>query len=744
MSRSLYRLGQFCVRRRRLVAGAWLAVLVGIGVAASVAGGTTTNRLQIPGTESQRATDLLARRFPARSGSTAWVVFAAPPGANLTASADRAAIVADLAHAAGLPEVGAFQPAASIVASPSGNVAYAQVPYTAQAQAVPKQAVRLLEATVRAHAPAGVKVSFGGDVIAAAQTNPPGHSSELIGLGAAVVVLLIAFGSVLAMGLPLVTALIGVGVGITGIGLMSAFVDLSATAPILAIMIGLAVGVDYALFVVTRHRQNLAEGHPVAESIARATATAGGAVVFAGMTVVIALASLAVTGIPFLTVMGLAAATTVAVAVTIAVTLLPALLGFAGRNIDRLKVPGLNTRHGSRGESADTFSARWARQVTRRPVVALAAGTTVMGLLAIPLLSMRLGMTDAGTDPRGTTTRQAYDTLATGFGPGFNGPLTLVVDLAHTQNKPAALVSLTTAVAANPDVIHVSPAALNPASDTAVLTAIPGSAPATKATTQLVHRLRDRTLPPVEAAIGAHVYVTGTTATNIDIADKVGRALPTFMALVLGLTMLLLLVAFRSVLVPIKAAVAILLSIGAAFGVLVAVFQWGWLQQLVGLHESVPIISFLPTMMFAILFGLSMDYEVFILSRVREDYAHTGHARDSVLTGLTSSARVITSAALIMISVFASFILGADPVIKMFGLGLSAAVFLDATVVRMVIVPATLALLDNAAWWLPAWLHRLLPNVDIEGQHLLATLNRTQPPTTALAQGVDDTSRTAA
>jgi RND superfamily putative drug exporter len=740
MSRLLYRLGHFSVRHRRLVVGAWLGVLVGIAVAASAAGGTTTNRLQIPGTESQRATDLLARRFPARSGSTAWVVFAAPPGASFNATA-RAAVAADLSYVAGLPGVGAFQPAASIVVSPNGDVAYAQVPYTAKAQAVPRGAVKLLETTVRAHAPAGVKVSFGGDVIAAAQTNPPGHSSEVIGLGAAVVVLLIAFGSVLAMGLPLVTALIGVGIGITGIGLMSAFVDLSSTAPILAIMIGLAVGVDYALFVVTRHRQNLADGHPIAESIARATATAGGAVVFAGMTVVIALASLAVAGIPFLTVMGVSAAITVAVAVAIAITLLPALLGFAGRNIDRWKVPGLNTRHGGSGESAGTFSARWARHVTRRPAVALAAGVALMGVLAIPLLSMRLGMTDAGADPPGTTTRQAYDTLATGFGPGFNGPLTLVVDLAHTPDKSGALTSLTTAVAADPDVVHVGPPAMNPPGDTAVFTAVPGSAPAAMATTQLVHRLRDDTLPPVAATTGAHVYVTGTTATNIDISDKVGRALPAFMALVLGLTMLLLLVAFRSIVIPIKAAVAILLSIGAAFGVLVAVFQWGWMQDLVGLHQSVPIISFLPTMMFAILFGLSMDYEVFILSRVREDYARTGHARDSVLTGLTSSARVITSAALIMISVFASFVLGADPVIKMFGLGLSAAVLLDATVVRMVIVPAALALLDKAAWWLPNWIHRIVPNVDIEGQHLLATLHGAEPLTPAPAY---DASRPAA
>jgi RND superfamily putative drug exporter len=488
-------------------------------------------------------------------------------------------------------------------------------------------------------------------------------------------------------------------------------------------MIGLADGIDYALFIITRHRQNLADGVDVEESIARANATAGGAVVFAGMTVVIALASLAVVGIPFLTVMGVAAAATVLIAVAVAVTLMPALLGFAGRNIDRFKVPGLRTRTGSHAESTNTLSARFARTVTGRPGVALAGGLALIGVLAIPFFSMRLGMADAGSDTPGSSTRIAYDTLAKGFGPGFAGPLTLVVDLRGSPDPTAVLQQLTSAVSADPDIASVGQPLLNAAGDTATVTAIPRTAPSAAATTELVHRLRHDTLPAVHAATGSTVYVSGTTATNIDISDKMSGALPVFMVTVIGLTMLLLLLVFRSVLIPIKAAIAILLSIGGSFGVVVAVFQWGWLGGLFGVHEGLPIISFLPIMMFAILFGLSMDYEVFILSRIREDYARTGLARHSVLTGLTSSARVITAAALIMISVFASFILGDNTIIKMFGLGLATAVFLDATLVRMVIVPATLALLDKAAWWLPRWLDRLLPNVDIEGEHLIATFD---------------------
>jgi RND superfamily putative drug exporter len=719
----LYRLAHGAVRRRRLVVGLWLAALAAVGALMLTAGGKTSDDLAIPGTESQQALDLLEQRFPAQGGSSTQVVFAAPDGTSLDDPAAAAAIeatFADLAKVDGVSSVVA--PVAGQTVTQDGTVGFGEVRYPQNADSVDASTVDAVEDALAPARDAGLKAELGGDVVSEAAM---GHSSELIGLAVAVVVLLLSFGSVLAMGLPLVTALVGLGIGLAGIGAASAVVDLASVAPTLATMIGLAVGIDYALFIVTRHRQNLAEGLDVDEAAARATATAGGAVVFAGATVVIALSGLAVIGIPFLTTMGLAAAGVVAVAVLVAITLLPALLGFVGHGIDRFRVPGLKNRTGGAHEG-ETFGSRWARRVIDHPVAALTTGLAVMGLLAVPLLSLRLGMPDAGSQPTSSTERRAYDLLADGFGPGFNGPLTVVVDLSpvdSSTDRTAALDTVTSALAADPGILGVASPQLNEAGDTAVVTAIPTTGPATAATESLVHRVRDDVLPPVAEDTGTTVAITGSTAVNIDLADKLGSALPAFMAVVIGLTMLLLTAMFRSVLVPLKAAVAILISIGAAFGVVVAIFQWGWLKDLVGVQETVPIIAFLPMMMFAILFGLSMDYEVFILSRIREEWVHTRRAHTSVLTGLASSARVITAAALIMVSVFASFVLGDDPTIKMFGIGLSAAVLLDATVVRMVIVPATMSLLDKAAWWLPRWLDRLLPNLDVEGERLMRRLH---------------------
>ncbi len=719
MSKILYRLGHWSVRRRRWVLAIWLGALVGVGVLAGTVGGATSDEFSIPGTESQKAFDLLEERFPEQSGSSARLVFASTDETPLTDPARRAEVEAVLADVTAAPEVvSVTDPFTAGSVSAEGLVAFAEVGYATPANEVSEEAAEALGEVRAAGSTAGLQVEIGGDV---GPQGEVGHSSELIGLGVAVLVLLISFGSLVAMGLPIATALIGVGIGVSGVTVVAGFTDLSSTAPILATMIGLAVGIDYALFIVTRHRQDLAEGREVEEAAARANATAGGAVVFAGMTVVIALAGLAIVGIPFLTVMGLAAAVTVLLAVLIAVTLLPALLGFAGRNIDRWRIG--RARTGSAAESHDTLSARWSRQVVARPGVALVGGLGLMLALAVPLLSMRLGMPDAGTQPTSTTQRQAYDLLAEGFGPGFNGPLTLVVDLADAPDPEAALAQVGEAVAADDGVQLVAPAVPNAAGDTAVVTVVPTTSPSSADTSALVHRLRHDVLPAAEDGTGAEVSVAGQTALLIDVSDKMASALPVFMAVVIGLTMVLLLAVFRSLLVPVKAAIAILLSIGSSFGVLVAIFQWGWLQQLVGLEESVPIISFLPMLMFAVLFGLSMDYEVFILSRIREDYVRTGDARGSVLTGLTSSARVITAAALIMISVFASFALDVDPTVKMMGIGFSMAVLLDATVVRMVIVPATMALFGERAWWLPGWLDRLLPDLDIEGEHLIEELD---------------------
>jgi RND superfamily putative drug exporter len=722
MSKILYRLGHWSVRRRRWVLAAWLAVLIGVGALAGAVGGSTSDEFTIPGTESQRAMDLLEERFPEQSGSSARLVFASPDDTPLTDPALEAAVAETLAEAAAAPEVvSVTDPFTTGTVSAEGLIAFAEMGYATPANEVSEEAAAALEDVARTGEAAGLQVEIGGDV---GPQEEPGHTSELIGLGVAVIVLLLSFGSLVAMGLPIATALIGVGVGTSGITLVAGFTDLSSTAPVLATMIGLAVGIDYALFIVTRHRQDLSEGHEVAEAAARANATAGGAVVFAGLTVVIALAGLTVIGIPFLTVMGLAAAVTVLLAVAIAVTLLPALLGFAGHNIDRWRIG--RARTGSAAESHDTMSARWARKVVARPGIALLGGLALMLLLAVPMFSMRLGMPDAGTAPEDTTRRQAYDLLAEGFGPGFNGPLTLVVDTSGAADPEAALAQVHAAVSEDPGVQLVAPPVPNDSGDTAIIPVIPTTSPSSADTSSLVHHLRHDVLDPLAEETGADVSVAGQTALLIDVSDKMATALPVFMGLVIGLTMILLLAVFRSLLVPVKAAIAILLSIGSSFGVLVAIFQWGWLQQLVGLEESVPIISFLPMLMFAVLFGLSMDYEVFIVSRIREDYVRTGKARESVLSGLTASARVITAAALIMISVFASFALTDDPTTKMLGIGFSMAVLLDATVVRMVIVPATMALFGDRAWQLPGWLDRLLPDLDVEGEHLIEALDEAE------------------
>jgi RND superfamily putative drug exporter len=720
VSKLLYRLGHWAVRRRRRVLALWVAVLIGATVASGAFGGTTTDGFAIPGTESQEAMDLLEERFPAQSGSSARIVFASAAGTTLDEPAARAAIAETLAAVADGPEViDVSDPFDAGTLSPEGTIAFAEVQFATSAEVIEPTSVEAFEATAAIAEATGIQVEFGGEAIEGGEEEE--GSAELVGLLVAVLVLLLSFGSIVAMGLPLVSALTGVGIGLAGIGLIAGFTDLASSATILATMLGLAVGIDYALFIVTRHRQNLAEGHGVEEAAARANATAGGAVVFAGLTVVIALAGLSVVGIPFLTAMGLASAATVLIAVAIAVTLLPAMLGFAGTNIDRWRVG--KARTGSAAESHRTLSARWARGVLARPGVALAGGLAVMLLLAVPALSLRLGMPDAGTAPASTTHRQAYDLLAEGFGPGFNGPLSVVVDTTGVADPESAVAEVAERIGADAGVLAVGDPLTNEAGDTTVVPVVPRTSPASEATESLVHHLRNDVLEPFEAESGATAALTGQTAVLIDLSDKMTGALPVFMLLVIGLTTLLLLVVFRSVVVPIKAALAILLSIASSFGVLVAIFQWGWLADLVGLEGSVPIISFLPMLMFAVLFGLSMDYEVFILSRIREEYVRTGQPRPSVLTGLTSSARVITAAALIMISVFGSFVLMPDPTTKMFGIGFSVAVLLDATVVRMLIVPAVMALFDRRAWWLPAWLDRILPDLDVEGQHLLEQLD---------------------
>jgi len=733
MATFLYRLGHLCVRRRRWVLAFWVVLLVASGVAAATAGGETRDTFSMPGTESQRATDLLGERFPDQSGSSTQVVFASRTGAGLTGGAYRDAIdrtVAALGEVDGV--AAATPPWARETVSRDGRIAIGTVHYPVSAMEVGETTQDGVEEAVAPARRSGLQVEFGGEVVPGRSMEPP--ASEALGLGVAVLVLLVSFGSILAMGLPIVTALLGLGIGMSGIALLAAVVDLSSSAPTLAVMIGLAVGIDYALFVVTRHRQNLGQGLGPEESAARANATAGSAVLFAGSIVVIAIAGLAVFRIPFLTVMGLAAAATVAIAVLVAVTLLPALLGFAGRNVDRFRVPGLRNRTGGAHEG-ETLGTRWAKRVTHQPWLALGAGLVLMGVLAVPMLSMHLGLPDAGADPTSTTQRRAYDLVSEGFGPGFNGQLTVVADLEDAREPDAALGRIASALEGFEGVVAVAPPMLNETGDTAVLTVTPRTGPADAATSRLVHDIRGDERDRVEAATGTHWYVTGRTAAEIDMSDRLAGALVPFMLLVIGLTVVLLTAVFRSILVPVKAALAILVSIASSFGVVTAMFNWGWLSDVVGLESPVPVASFLPMMMFAILFGLSMDYEVFILSRIHEEYHRTGKARSSVVVGLSLSARVITAAALIMISVFGAFALGDSTIIKMFGVGLATAVFLDATVVRMLIVPAVMTLFGDRAWRLPRPLERILPDLDVEGRALQEHLRATDGAATEAAEG---------
>ena len=711
MSTLLYRLGRSAARHPWRMIGAWLVIAVVVLALNASVGGETNDNFTIPGTEAQRGLDLLADRFPSQAGASGRVVFADPDG-DITDPTARDAIADTLAAIAAGPHVvgvtDPFDPHSGGV-SASRAIAYASVGYDITPPGPEQSAAAEAAADIARRA--GLTVELSRTIAQGAQEV---EGNEHVGLVVALIVLVVAFGSVVAAGIPIGTAMAGIMLGLAGVGVMAGYTDLPSIAPMLATMIGLGVGIDYALFVVTRHRSYLHDDVPPVEAAALANATSGTAVLFAGGTVVVALIALWIAGIPSIGLMGVASAVTVVVAMVAAVTLLPALLGLAGTKIDRLHV-GRRRRGRRPVEPRNTVAARWADHVGRHPWRYAIGAFLGLVALASPVVAMRTGMADDGTAPTDTTYRRAYDLLAEGFGPGFNGPLTIVLDGVD----PVTVARVREAIAGTDGVVAVNGPMVNPERDTTVLMAIPATSPQDAATEALVRRLRDDVLPAVVAGDGDH-FVTGQTAAYIDISERLGSRLPYFIAVVVALSFLLLMIVFRSVVVPLKAAVMNLLSIGGAYGVVVAVFQWGWGSELIGLDSTVPVSPFLPMIMFAILFGLSMDYEVFLLSRVREEYVLTGESHHSVVDGLASTARVITSAALIMISVFAAFLLTPDVEIKMFAVGLTVAVLIDASVVRMVLVPATMALMGDANWWLPRWLEQRLPRVDVEAAGIAA------------------------
>ncbi|MFJ7078432.1 MMPL family transporter [Streptomyces sp. NPDC098781] len=719
MATFLYKVGRLAFRRRHFVALIWVALLTlaGVGAASAPAAGTTS--FSIPGTEAQKAFDLLEQRFPGMSadGATARVVFKAPDGQKMTDPGNKATVEEAVKELSDGSEVASVaDPYTAKAVSKDGTIAYASVKYEVSGMELKDTSREALEDSAQDARDAGLTVEVGGDAL---QTTPETGATEIIGIGVAAVVLVITFGSLIAAGLPLLTALIGVGIGISTITALASALELGSTTSTLAMMIGLAVGIDYALFIVSRYRAELAEGREREEAAGRAVGTAGSAVVFAGLTVVIALVGLSVVNIPMLTKMGIAAAGTVVIAVLIALTMIPALLGYAGKKVQPAgrKSRWMGGNRAERKSGKPNMGTRWASFVVRRPIAVLLLGVLGLGAAAVPASSLELGLPDDGSQPTSTTQRRAYDLLSEGFGPGFNGPLMVVVDAKGSDDPDAVFQQVGDDIKGLKNVVTVTPAAPNKTGDTATITVVPKSKPSSVTTEDLVHSIRDKGAE-VKADTDATVLVTGSTAMNIDVSQKLNDALLPYLALVVGLAFLLLIVVFRSILVPLKAALGFLLSVMAALGAVVAVFQWGWFAGLMGVEETGPVMSMMPIFMVGVVFGLAMDYEVFLVTRMREAYVHGEKPSQAVVTGFKHGARVVSAAAVIMMAVFAGFIGSSESMVKMIGFGLAVAVFFDAFIVRMAIVPAVLALLGKKAWWLPKWLDRALPNVDVEGEGL--------------------------
>jgi RND superfamily putative drug exporter len=720
MSLLLYRLGRFCVRRRLFVLLMWFLAAAGVVALSGIFGDELEDSFEVPGVDSQYAYDLLSNASNDRAGLTAQVVATPTDGSSFLDNPEALEGLVELRQVAlGFENLlGASDPAAALAdepasasqngVSPDGTIALMQLQYP-RVEDLSVDDLEALEALVDVGEESGLTVEYGGELSQAFQ-QPETGVGEVLGIVAAVIILLLAFGSVIAMGLPIGMSLFGLALGITSMSLITKLVAIPSWAPQMGSMIGLGVGIDYALFLVTRHREHLGQGMTVEESAGRANATAGQAVIFAGGTVVIAILGLGIAGIPFVTAAGISTSVIVLIMVVGSVTLLPAFLGFAGHRIDRVGLPG---RRHQVSSSVGAGWERWGRHVSNHAWPYAIGVTALLLLLTSPVLALRLGFPDEGTLPETMTARRAYDLVAAGFGPGINGPFLVAVDHQGNEEVVGALAE---ALFADEGIAGVAPPEVAPDSAVATILAFPTTAPQDDTTTATLDRVRDDIIPSVVGGTSAEAFVGGQTASFVDISRRISARLAWFIGAVIGLSFLLLTLVFRSVLVPLKAAILNLLSIGAAYGVLVAVFQWGWAKDLIGLETTVPIVSFIPMFMFAILFGLSMDYEVFLLSRVREEYLKSGDNDASVIHGIASTARVITSAALIMISVFLGFVLGDDPIIKMMGLGLATAIFVDASVVRIVLVPATMKLMGDANWWMPAWLDRLLPTLDIEAE----------------------------
>ena len=705
----LARVAAWCHDHRWWVLAIWIIGLVGVNVCAQAAGSDFSNNLS-GGTQS--AQQILDTQFPALSGSPAQVVISTrtpfTDPANRARTEQLVAALTPLAHVASVTSP--FTPQGASQISKDGHIGFVRVNFDRSAGTLPTAAIQKVIDTAQASAASGYQVALGGQAIGLVAGAKPGPS-EGIGILAAIVIMLLAFGSVVAMGLPIITALFGIAVAFAVLDLLSHVVTTPIFAPEIMAMIGLGVGIDYALFVVTRYRQGLAEGRDPREAVAVSLATSGRAVVFAGCTVILSLLGLFILQLPFMRGLAIGAIAAVVLVMLAATTLLPAMIGFAGRAIDKLAIKRLLQSGAEPSERGFWF--RWSRTVQRHPVVAGLAAVLVLVCLALPMFSMRQAFTDAGNDPPSTATRQAFDALATGFGPGFNGPLVVAAQVPAGQQ--ATVQRLDSAVRSTPGIAFASPAQLDPAGTAAVIVAYPTTDPQAAQTQALVHRLRDEVIPSSTAGTGVTAYVGGETAGSVDAATYLSARLPWVIGTVLLLSFLLLMAVFRSLAIPLKAVIVNLLSVAASYGVIVAVFQWGWLGGFFGIGATAPIDPWIPLMMFTILFGLSMDYEVFLLSRIGEEWRRSGDNSMAVADGLAKTARVITAAAAIMICVFGSFVFG-DPlhVLKVFGLGLASAILIDATLVRMVLVPSIMELLGPANWWMPRWLDRAVPTLGAE------------------------------